>query len=1060
MGNYNPNVPHLLGQEWVPIRDEDVVFAPNVNSVELGHGFTLATGRQVSQARFAINDPAGGSVSSPYITSIYARGTEALSGPIRRVVIPCNNGGVTGTGITVDTSVASALLSPDDGTYVRCVFSGGTQDLAMYFATTQYAQLLTGKRILGVRLLYSAYGYNTTNGPLVDTDLTTPLTNVYLGVNIAPTFWYYGGLDEADLLSGSLDGPANRQIHAVSFGNVNHFWNFPTVVTNSSELLPWRYSDLARYEISAGVNRNQVHITFQLPLAGDVFNLGYAALEVFYCEEYRLAVGAGLGARVQDSTGIVSMYEMTYTNSPVLAAGDYTLTIAPTNAGDAEDGNTVRSRYPDLNAVRELYAIPPHPGIQLNIPFPVEDNVGEAFTQETTHILPQISLSASGGPLTEVHVYGRQSVAQVYGTVTATQEVLDSAVGSAVTWPQVRWYARRWGNTTVPLKLDSPSASVSGSGMSVQITPPEWDALPEIIDGWKEITLQFPTPPTMGAGTTPTWRWSAAGELVGNRWEVLGATAPAISGVPGNLLNLIPSPNQLSAATYGAPSAGATVNEGWVPQYAPPVSATADDQTSDAVLIFAQNYAAPGSFTVVGASQAVSGIGLDCGINPCCIPTSINYNQVSWATITGAAGDFFDRTVAAGNWGTSSSGHLWTVVASNPSDFSVNGSKGLVLMNSVNVERRGTVVVGTPDQHVQADLLTPVLATGATLDEGLLLRHSASTDYYWIGAQIETTNSITLRLVKRVGGLLTQVLSVALDQQHSTTVPRTIEAQIVGSTIQARTWLSDQPKPDAWQMTTVDTSLTTGNNAGIIFRATTANTSGTYTAEADNFLVSPIGWGSYELQRDDAYGDWQTIMLATNPGLISFRDCEARIGLASTYRIRAVDSYGFNGTWSSEVSITSTAPGISGGCVADGHILVFTSNEIQDGTSNLAYSSVWEGQVSEDFSFVEASFTQLQTMYNKDFFTAFRPLERGGDRFQRTVLVQAAAIDPLTLSDFTSLRNMAWADIPYVCVRDEDGNRWFATVLVPNGRVRLNRSLYTAQVDVIEVTDTASPVDP
>ena len=139
---------------------------------------------------------------------------------------------------------------------------------------------------------------------------------------------------------------------------------------------------------------------------------------------------------------------------------------------------------------------------------------------------------------------------------------------------------------------------------------------------------------------------------------------------------------------------------------------------------------------------------------------------------------------------------------------------------------------------------------------------------------------------------------------------------------------------------------------------------------------------------------------------------------------------------------------------------MFTSTEEQDGSINLAYSSVWEDRVQEDFTFPEARFVELQAMYNRDFFTAFRPLERGGEQFSRTVLVQAAAISPETLADFTSLRDMAWANVSYICVRDEDGNRWFATVLVPSGRVLRDRRLYMAPVEVIEVTDTPSQVDP
>jgi hypothetical protein len=211
---------------------------------------------------------------------------------------------------------------------------------------------------------------------------------------------------------------------------------------------------------------------------------------------------------------------------------------------------------------------------------------------------------------------------------------------------------------------------------------------------------------------------------------------------------------------------------------------------------------------------------------------------------------------------------------------------------------------------------------------------------------------------------------------------------------------------------------------------------------------------------DTVETDWQTIMLASNLGLTGFSDYEARVGILTSYRIRLVDPYDFPGQWSSTATATITAPGVTIGCTG-GHLLIFTSNEEQDGSLNLAYSSVWEGgSVEEEFAFPEAQFVQLQAMYNRDFFTAFRPLERGGEQFSRTVLVQAAAISPETLADFTSLRDMAWSDVSYICVRDEDGNRWFSTVLVPSGRVLRDRRLYLAPVEIIEVTDTPSQVDP
>jgi hypothetical protein len=146
---------------------------------------------------------------------------------------------------------------------------------------------------------------------------------------------------------------------------------------------------------------------------------------------------------------------------------------------------------------------------------------------------------------------------------------------------------------------------------------------------------------------------------------------------------------------------------------------------------------------------------------------------------------------------------------------------------------------------------------------------------------------------------------------------------------------------------------------------------------------------------------------------------------------------------------------------SNAHVLLFTSNMFQNGLRNLAYSMAWQGggAVTENFSFPEANWNALQPMYQRDFFTAIRPTERGGVEFDRTILIQAAAISAPTVPDFTSLRDLAWDQLPYVCLRDQDGNRWFANITVPSGQVSLNRSLYIATVHIAEVTDTAAQVE-
>lgn len=1075
MGTYNPNTPIILGEEWVPIRDADLVYNQAVNSFEMGHAFTLTSPTQLGLGRFYIHTFPDNFVRNQIFNlSVYPKGQEANSGPIRSVIIPCNNGGITGAALFEAASVAEALWNPSGSAAIQFNMGLGVdRKLEAFFAVDQYAQLLQGKRILDVHFL-SNVDVNASSS-ILPMDPTIELSLEIRGESSSFSEFY-------DALVPPNTPPETIQFERRHFGDTNLWFNSVNTVTGftnlSTSLMPWTYNELRRFEATAGVGRLRVYIS-SLGDADPGLNVfvAYAALEVFYCEERRLATGShiynghtvnALSQRLSPynyNLNTIQMYDLNGNANPILPAGEYVVTLSQGNLGDDVFSARNPGRQPVLNAVQELYTLPPHEGIQVNIPFPMDDTaIGKTLSKETVHILPQVSLHTTGGSvLTPMHVYGRQSVAQVYGNITATQEILDSAAGAAFSYPWVRYYARRFGDTTVPLRLDSLSPTVSGSGMGVYLSPEEWDDLPEIIDGWKQVTLRFPTPPTMGTGMTPTWRWSATGEAAGNRWEVLGCTAPALSGNPGagTFFQNAPTALNLTTATYGQPSAGATVNEGWIPQYAPPVSATADDQTSDAVLIFSQDPPAVSGFAVAVTSQPVSGIGQNCGLNPCGIPTALYYNRLTWTPDTSqVAFDDFNR-VSASNWGTSSSGLVWANQGGAATDHIVNGTYGQHILPSTGNPRRD-VVGSYVDTEAQVTASSPLVSTGAAIETGILLRNQDSANHYTANLIWNTDNTVAVRLSVVLAGVKTTLATTTIGW-YVAGDSFTLKARIDGSNIYAKAWKYDGEEPTFWQVNTVNTSITAAGGVGLRSEAPAGNTNTLpFTVSFDAFTNTPVTSFVYEIQRSDTVDTgWETIMLG-NPTVSGFSDFEARVGIVSSYRIREVNQYGFYGPWSSTVTATLTDPGLVAGCVGiNGHVLIFTSNSRQDGTANLGYLSVWEsGNVEEGFTFPEAGWVQLQSMYNKDFYTAFRPLERGGDRFQRNVLVQAAAIAPETLADFTGLRDLAWDSVPYVCVRDEDGNRWFATIVVPSANVRLNRSIYIATVDIIEVTDTPAAVSP
>lgn len=1085
MGNYNPHAPQILGQEWVPIRDENLAFSPIVNSLEVGTIYNQPAAQRVRDARFYVDQvPAPPNGFQTAMVNIYPAGTEDETGPIRQVIIPCSSGAITGANMTLfgASTVAEAVYLPGDSKYIEVAYNSGTpQRFGMFFAVNQYP-VLGNKRILNVSLLYAGSVSDTDpvsgdQASFISPDPAVFLTSVDqmndagVGQTFSPPTFSAntGTLDQiASTINAATSAVNSNQVLGVlSLGDVNNFWNPAASPGSTEERLPWRYVDLQRFEASAA-NRMMIRIQTQIPqtkLSGTSnsvnMRLDYFALRVIYCEEKRLAYGGRKFIAYNRGANIITMRDQSFVTDPVLPAGQYLPTLSWVSPGQITFGSGLLGDFPKLNAVEELYQIPSHPGVQVNVPFPLEDRIESTFTSEFTHILPQLTLHASGGTLTDPHAYGRQAAAQVYGANTATQEIYDDISGVSASYPQVRYYARRFGDTTVPLTLTGSGALV---GSTASITVADFDALAEILDGWREVTLRFSAAPTMGAVTgTPGWTWSAVGETAGNRWEVLAASAPAISGVPSNLYNLVPSPNQLGTGTY-QPVLGDTVNLNWMPQgvASPWVTGASDDAATDAVLIFSQDPPTITGVTLTAQTQTVTGIGLDCGTLPCCIPSGISYQQVTWSLPNGSVGlglDGFTEVDATG-WGSADVGGSWT--PSGPAaEYSKTGVIGTI---TPSVERYITLAnIGANFDIIGHMGLQAVPAT-STGRVGLLGRFTDSSNHMVLQIQTSAVTQLSVALIThRIAGVSSTIVGPV-------TLPVSVNAGAMvwarfmcnGTSVKAKIWPGEiTDEPASWLLEGTESSLTTGNGAGAYARSDVVSPGN--VAIFDYFKAGPPAYwfGGYELQRyDTVTQEFETIMLATDPGLSSFNDFEARVGITSVYRIRSLNALNFAGQWSATVSGAPPTPGVTGGCTNMTGALIFTSNADQSGASNAAYAMVWENDPIEDFKLAEADMVTFQPMYGRDGSIAFHGTERGLEAFDRTLLLQSAAIDPTRLADAKTIRDLAWNGLPYICVRDDIGDRWFANVRIPAVNARLNRTKYMARVEITETTLTPYPVNP
>lgn len=1092
MGDYNPYAPLILGQEWVPIRAEDVVISAAVDAVEDGHSFEIKTAQTLQEGRFYVKDlPNGYNAGQVININVYPKGFEDKSGPIQRVVIPANAALLTGAGsssLVGAATIADAFADASNGKLYRYAASGTPAAFFWtYFATNKYAQQLQGKRILAVNVLYAADTSGSTLGAQGILDEVGDVFMSYGNDSYFVASTSTNGLNIAYLSEGTLViANDNSPINRASLGEFNPLWS-PSVSYTTSDRMPWTYAALQRFEASAA-NRVGIRVGSNTTSASYEFTWNYMALEVIYCEEQRVAVGgrsfgfvstaANANTFIPFTLGANRVFlrsPVTEASNPVLQPGQYTVTVSNAfagqqygSAGPATPDLISSAVPPTLNGLRQLYAMPNHPGVRVNIPFPQDDTVvGKTFTQQEINILPQLSIHTSGGPVTEVHVYGAQAAAQVYGTVTATQDIDEAPLNAGTAaYPQIRFYARHMPGTSTTLIVTSPS--VTGAG-SVYITPDEFDALEPnsptggIVDGWKEVNLRFPGALTLGTvAGDPTIQWSAPGETIATRWEVLSASAPAISGVGGNMLLTVPSPHTLDSATYGTPLVGATIELTYKSPY---VTGAAAESFTDAVVILSQDPPTISGVSVSVLSQAITGVGLPCsGITPCCVPTAAYYNHVVWTPASAQVSvDTFTRTVTGG-LGTSDTGQAWTVQDGSAAVWTTDGSKAVVTPVSLSTSYISTNGQSTLNSDTKMKVTIPSYVSGTTAASFYLIaRFIDTSNNYRMRFTINADGTVQTQLEKVVAGVLTSLGSLTTQAgiRYLAGQEVWLRMQVDGSTIRAKAWLDLASEPSAWNTTLTDTSLTAAGVGGIRVVATAGTVP--LTTYIDSFSAIPLSWGAYELQRMDAYDDdWHTIMLATDPGVVMFNDYEARVGVVSSYRMRNVNVLNFASPWSTTATATITSPGVSGGsgtCNSGNSTLIFTSNNAL-GAYTLANSMVWDRSPDEKFSFPEAETLSLRRMYKRNMQVAFKPTERGGEAFSRVMLLQGAAIAIPSMANSRAIRNFAWANVPYICVRDELGNRWFASVNVPDSSVQRNRTQYYVKLDIVEVSEAPYAVNP
>jgi hypothetical protein len=1006
MGDYNPHHPTTLGMQWVPIRGEPYPLNPDE---EIGVSFTVGAEATVATAGFFVDQPPAGISSQHPMITVYRLGQETATGPIRTLDVPVS-GGVLGGGAVGGEDVAAALASPADGAWVLLPTTAATVDLSFAIDAPAAADL-AGKRILNLELRYVAKKA-IVDLPSVGSSFSAALFGP------GGSAWAYG------TMAVSATSMETTEIDSLPFGDINP--DSAAYSTDPADRLPWTYPQLRRLAAGAA-NPLTVHISGDLEIL-----LHHAALRITYCDESRVAVGAKTSwfgsASYRSGVNTVGLWDpLTLTRGVSLTPGQYTATITLAMQGPT----TLVGPKPTLRRLRQLTPLPTHRGV---IVTRATSSTPPAVPIATaTASLVPLVVSTDTGVVAGCHGYDTQLAAPVFGSTTVTQIL--PAGDASLDYQLVRVYARRRGATTTALTI----RNVANPTQAAAISPSHFDTLPEIIDGWREVTLPLPAPVALAVSTS--WEIIAPGEVSANRWEILGArtTAP-----------------ELGPATHG----GTTIRLTWDD---PAVAGGASPDTSaDAALTVLASPAPVTGLTVTEHTQVLPPADPACPSGTAGIATGIGYHRLTWTPPqTIAATDPFDRPVTGG-WGTTPAGLAWTTSGGAAADYTVAAGMGAQTLTSAAVARRGLLALALAHLEVHTTLQTPALATTARVEAGVVVRWQNANNHVAVMVDLNPDQSVGLRITQVIEGrsAVIGLLPAVAGLTHLADTGVRLRVAAVGGWIHAAAWPTTAAEPTGWHLS-APTIWTRAAQTGLGAMRAAANTNTNLTVAFDDITVTHLlpGFGTLELRRSDALDPtWHTILSATTATVAGFSDFEARVAVASTYRIRLVDQSGATSAWSPGVTHTLTTPGVRGARTGQG-LLMFTTNQHQADGAALAYTTVFDRTPSRESTFPEAETVTVQRMFGRDFQTVFHGTERGGERFTRTLLIQTAA-GGATSTRLRQLRDLAWADLPYVCVRDETGQRWLAAITVPSATLLGRRGTLLAQVEITEVTDTPHPIDP
>lgn len=170
--------------------------------------------------------------------------------------------------------------------------------------------------------------------------------------------------------------------------------------------------------------------------------------------------------------------------------------------------------------------------------------------------------------------------------------------------------------------------------------------------------------------------------------------------------------------------------------------------------------------------------------------------------------DTFSRAVADG-WGTTDTGENWTVSGGVASNFSVNGSKGLVRLTAVgDLKFCGLNSLSIQDVDIVGSISPDKVATGAgAWITGSIRARKQGTNYYFARVEFKDTGIVGMGVYKAIAGVPTLLAGAEIASYTANSVWNW-RFQINGTAVRGKLWRVTDPEPTAWLVSGTDAVIT------------------------------------------------------------------------------------------------------------------------------------------------------------------------------------------------------------------------------------------------------------